>query len=204
MSATTDSYANVKYDMFNQPGISNLLQIEALSTDTPLEEVVAKWNGETRYGELKKKVAESVATMLENFQKRLAEIPDEEVYALFDPSPALQGLIDETGGRGRQEECEDRCDDGPGHEVRQIDDCLDKFLAEEVQHFVQEDRNDNCNKCVQKQFADGQDKRVDKRRPEFLFRKQLCEVSKTDPVNVSEFIRIERIADTKHRPVVNN
>jgi tryptophanyl-tRNA synthetase len=84
MSATTDSYAKVKYDMFNQPGISNLLQIEALSTDTPLEEVIAKWNGETRYGDLKKKVAESVATMLEGFQKRLAEVSDEEVNALFE------------------------------------------------------------------------------------------------------------------------
>ena len=93
MSATTDSYAKVKYDMFNQPGISNLLQIEALSTDTPLEEVVAKWNGETRYGELKKKVAESVATMLENFQKRLAEIPDEEVYALFEQGEAYANEV---------------------------------------------------------------------------------------------------------------
>ncbi len=93
MSATTDSYAKVKYDMFNQPGISNLLQIEALSTDTPLEEVVAKWNGETRYGELKKKVAESVATMLESFQKRLAEIPDEEVYALFEQGEAYANEV---------------------------------------------------------------------------------------------------------------
>ena len=28
MGATTDSYANIKFDMFNQPGISNLLQID--------------------------------------------------------------------------------------------------------------------------------------------------------------------------------
>ena len=84
MSATTDSLANVKYDMFNQPGISNLLTIEALSTNTPLDKVIAKWNGETRYGELKKKVADSVATMLEGFQKRLAEISDEEVYLLLE------------------------------------------------------------------------------------------------------------------------
>ena len=83
MSATTDSFAKVRYDMFNQPGISNLLQIEALSTNTPLEEVISRWNGETRYGELKKQVAESVATMLENFQKRLADISDDEVYALL-------------------------------------------------------------------------------------------------------------------------
>ena len=84
MSATTDSFAKVRYDMFNQPGISNLLQIEALATNTPLYDVIAKWNGETRYGELKKKVAESVAVMLDNFQKKLANITDGEVNSLFE------------------------------------------------------------------------------------------------------------------------
>jgi len=93
MSATTDSYAKVKYDMFNQPGISNLLQIEALSTGVPLEEVVMRWNDETRYGELKKKVAESVATMLEDFQKRLAEISDEEVYMLLEQGEAYANEV---------------------------------------------------------------------------------------------------------------
>ncbi len=54
MSATTDSLAKIKFDMFNQPGISNLLQIDALVTDTPLQDVISTWAGETRYGELKK------------------------------------------------------------------------------------------------------------------------------------------------------
>lgn len=84
MSATTDSLGKIKYDMWGQPGISNLLQIEALTTGVALDEVVAKWSGETRYGELKKTVAESVATMLSDFQARVAEIPDDTVYRLFD------------------------------------------------------------------------------------------------------------------------
>lgn len=84
MSATTDSVGMVKYDMWAQPGISNLLVIEALSTGTPLEEVVEKWSGETRYGELKKQVAESVATMLADFQAKLKEISDDEVLWLFE------------------------------------------------------------------------------------------------------------------------
>ena len=84
MSATTDSLGKVKFDMFNQPGISNLLQIEALATDTSLADVVAKWNGETRYGELKKQVAESVSAMLTEFQERLAKISDDEVLALLE------------------------------------------------------------------------------------------------------------------------
>lgn len=84
MSATTDSLGKIKYDMFNQPGVSNLLQIEALATGVPLDEVVARWSGETSYGDLKRKVADSVAIMLEDFQKRLNDITDEQVYALFE------------------------------------------------------------------------------------------------------------------------
>ena len=84
MSATTDSLGKVKFDMWGQPGISNLLVIESLVTDTPLQDVITRWSGETRYGELKKKVADSVATMLMEFQARMAEISDEQVYELFE------------------------------------------------------------------------------------------------------------------------
>ena len=84
MSATTDSLGKVKFDMFNQPGISNLLQIESLVTNVPLQDVIATWAGETRYGDLKKKVAESVSEMLTAFQARLADITDEQVYALLE------------------------------------------------------------------------------------------------------------------------
>jgi tryptophanyl-tRNA synthetase len=84
MSATTDSLGKIKFDMFNQPGISNLLQIEALVTNTPLQDVIATWAGETHYGDLKKKVAESVSTMLSIFQEKLATISDEEVYELLE------------------------------------------------------------------------------------------------------------------------
>ena len=83
MSATTDSFGKVKFDMWAQPGISNLLLIEALVTDTPLQTVISTWAGETRYGELKKKVAASVSQMLSEFQERLAKISDEEVFLLL-------------------------------------------------------------------------------------------------------------------------
>ena len=83
MSATTDSLGKIKFDMFNQPGISNLLQIEALVTDTPLQEVINRWSGETRYGELKNKVATSISEMLTVFQSKLAAIPDGYVSDLL-------------------------------------------------------------------------------------------------------------------------
>ena len=84
MSATTDSLGKIKYDMFNQPGISNLLQIEALVTNTPLQDVIATWAGETHYGDLKQKVASSVSAMLTDFQAKMAEIKDEDVIALLE------------------------------------------------------------------------------------------------------------------------
>lgn len=84
MSATTDSIGKIKFDMWAQPGISNLLQIEALVTDTPLQDVISIWAGQTRYGDLKKKVAESISEMLTVFQARLAEIDDAEVYRLLE------------------------------------------------------------------------------------------------------------------------
>ena len=84
MSATTDSLGKVKFDMWAQPGISNLLVIESLVTDTPLADVTARWAGETRYGELKKQVASSVSAMLADFQEKLAGITNEEVIKLLE------------------------------------------------------------------------------------------------------------------------
>lgn len=84
MSATTDSVGKIQYDMFNQPGISNLLQIEALVNDMPLQDVISTWAGETHYGDLKKKVADSVKLMLEEFQAKVNDIPDEAVIEYLE------------------------------------------------------------------------------------------------------------------------
>ena len=96
MSATTDSLGKIKFDMFNQPGISNLLTIEALVTNTPLQDVIATWAGETKYGDLKKKVAASVCGMLEEFQARLAEIEDGQIYGLFETGERYANEVADT------------------------------------------------------------------------------------------------------------
>lgn len=83
MSATTDSFGEIDYDLKERPGISNLLQIEALVNDRPLDEVVAEWKGKSNYGDLKKQVAASVEKMLTAFHEKLAKITDEEVYELM-------------------------------------------------------------------------------------------------------------------------
>lgn len=96
MSATTDSVGEIHFDMEAQPGISNLLQIEALLTDTPLAEVVETWEGQTRYGELKKKVASSVEQMLTDFQANFAKITDAEVYALLEEGEKYANQVANT------------------------------------------------------------------------------------------------------------
>lgn len=83
MSATTDSFEKIKFDMFNQPGISNLLQIEALLSNVPLQDVISTWAGETHYGDLKKKVAASVSAFLTDFQAKVAQISDEYVEEIL-------------------------------------------------------------------------------------------------------------------------
>ena len=83
-AATTDSVGKIQFDMWNQPGISNLLQIEALVTERPLQDVISEWAGETRYGDLKTKVAESVAEFLDEFQANLAKIDDTQVFSLLE------------------------------------------------------------------------------------------------------------------------
>ena len=84
MGATTDSFEDIQFDFETRPGISNLLYIEALVTDTPLSEVVKRWQGVSRYGDLKKQVANSVSEMLVDFQKKVSEISDDTVLKLLE------------------------------------------------------------------------------------------------------------------------
>lgn len=93
MSATTDSVGKISFDMFNQPGISNLLQIEALVNDLPLQDVIATWGGETHYGDLKQKVAESVSTMLTDFQSKFATISNQEILDLLETGEAYANQV---------------------------------------------------------------------------------------------------------------
>lgn len=79
MSATTDSEGVIRFDMINQPGISNLLTIEAMLTDRDIQDVISDWTGQTSYGDLKRKVADTVEHFLSDFQERVSQISDEQV-----------------------------------------------------------------------------------------------------------------------------
>ena len=79
MSAVTDSGSEVKYDVENKPGISNLLTIYACLRDISIEEAEAKFT-DYRYGDFKKEVAQAVIDELEPFQKRYQEIIANKSY----------------------------------------------------------------------------------------------------------------------------
>jgi len=76
MAATTDSAGTIHHDMDKQPGISNLLQIHALASGEELTDVIGKYDGQTRYGDLKKDVAASVSAMLTDFQAKLTQVDE--------------------------------------------------------------------------------------------------------------------------------
>jgi tryptophanyl-tRNA synthetase len=72
-SATTDSGNEIKYDMENKPGISNLLDLYSQTSGIPVEDLEKQCQGK-RYGEFKEIVAESVISMLSNFQSKYYEL----------------------------------------------------------------------------------------------------------------------------------
>lgn len=86
MAATTDSINKINYDPKKQPGISNLLQIQALLTGKKLTEVISFYNNKENYGELKKSVASEVKNFLNDFQSRLANIDETALKAKLESS----------------------------------------------------------------------------------------------------------------------
>ncbi len=86
MSAATDSYGEIRYDVRERPGISNLLQILALLSGKPLGDVVSQWEGKTSYGELKKATAEVVSDFLTDFQTRLRAVDDQALAEKLERS----------------------------------------------------------------------------------------------------------------------
>ena len=79
MSAVTDSGSEVKFDVENKPGISNLLTIYSAIKDISIEEAEAQFVG-FRYGDFKKAVADAVIEELEPFQNRYKEILANKSY----------------------------------------------------------------------------------------------------------------------------
>jgi tryptophanyl-tRNA synthetase len=74
MAATTDSLGSISYNKEQQPGIANLLDLQALLTGRSIDEVRQKYEGQTQYGPFKTAVADVVAEFLAQFQAVLAGV----------------------------------------------------------------------------------------------------------------------------------
>jgi len=88
MGAATDSYGEIKYDVKERPGVSNLLQMLALFTNRDLKDVIQEREGQASYGDLKKDVAAAVSAFLADFQAKLAAVDDAAIIAKLEQSEA--------------------------------------------------------------------------------------------------------------------
>jgi tryptophanyl-tRNA synthetase len=75
-SAVTDSGSEIRFDEAEKPGVSNLLNILAAITRTPIAAVEASFEGKL-YGHLKVAVAEAVADEITPIRKRALELLDD-------------------------------------------------------------------------------------------------------------------------------
>lgn len=75
-SAVTDSVGAVNHDRANQPGISNLIEINAAASGRTIEEVATAHEGD-RYGPLKVETAEHVIELLRPIRERYHELADD-------------------------------------------------------------------------------------------------------------------------------
>jgi len=92
MSATTDDFAEIRFDRINRPGISNLLEILALLRGAKLSDVIAEFEGQTKYGDFKKVVADEVALFLTEFQARLKSVDDSQILQKLEQSETAVGI----------------------------------------------------------------------------------------------------------------
>ncbi|MDQ3099170.1 MAG: tryptophan--tRNA ligase [bacterium] len=91
-SATTDSGSDIKYDMENKPGVSNLLDLYSQTSSKSVEEIEKECVGK-RYGEFKEIVAESVVNCLGQLQAKYYELRN---------SDKLEGILKQGAEKSYQ------------------------------------------------------------------------------------------------------
>lgn len=94
MKATTDTGTEVKYDLKNKPGISNLLIIYSLLSHKTIKDIEKEYEGKM-YGEFKKGLALVVEKFLISFQKKYNSIREDEVREILDDGAKRANLIAE-------------------------------------------------------------------------------------------------------------
>lgn len=78
MSAVTDSVGIIQYDPESQPGLANLLTIQSVLANDPIEDIVKRYEGKG-YGELKKEIGQTVFDFLTDLQAKYKKIIESNV-----------------------------------------------------------------------------------------------------------------------------
>jgi tryptophanyl-tRNA synthetase len=93
IAATTDDKAEIHFDRANQPGISNLLEILALLRGGDLQQTIGEFEGQTRYGDFKKVVADEIQRFLQDYQTKLSSVDNTAILAKLTRSEATMSVI---------------------------------------------------------------------------------------------------------------
>lgn len=100
-SAVTDNDADVRFDIDNKPGVSNLLSILGAATDNSPEDLADEYQ---QYGPLKADTAEAVEALLAPVQARFAELeadPAETTRLLRTGADKARAIAAETLARAK-------------------------------------------------------------------------------------------------------
>jgi tryptophanyl-tRNA synthetase len=106
-TAVTDSGRDVRHDVDNKPGVSNLIEIMAVATGTSIADVESRYDG-AGYGQFKDEVGEAVVTLLAPFRERYNELraDENELHRLLaigaekaaaSAQPTLDAMYDRMG-----------------------------------------------------------------------------------------------------------
>lgn len=93
MQATTDSLAEINFNYDTQPGISNLLAIQASLKQQAIDQISANYLGQSNYKKLKQDTAEVVFDFLKEFQAKFKQISDQDVISLLTNGEKIANLV---------------------------------------------------------------------------------------------------------------
>ena len=96
-SAVTDSGSDVRFDVEEKPGISNLLTIYSSLTGRSIVDLEEEYAGRG-YGDLKKDLADVVVEFVTPFRDRTLELLDDQTQ--LDRGPRAGPPAGDRGGRG--------------------------------------------------------------------------------------------------------
>lgn len=103
MRATTDSDGEIRFDIANKPGVSNLLNIYSAFSGKSIEEIIADGSNWRGYGDLKKELVAVTQEALMPIKKNYEEIrySDELIKVLNDGAERADAIAQKTMKRVR-------------------------------------------------------------------------------------------------------